>query len=357
VFWPTVRDREILRRRAGAALVAEVVAVPGLRLSWRERDDIAYCRALRMGVREIAAAMGRDPATISRELRRGVSGSPPRYRALHAQLAAVRRAGQSRPRKLGPGSALRAEVAALLDQGWSPGQIAGRLKRDHPGCPELQVSHETIYQALYVQGKGSLRAEVSAAIRCGKARHRRPRSGEARGKIPGMISISQRPAEAADRAVPGHWEGDLIIGAGHHSAVATLAERTTRFCMIIALPRGRAASLVADAIAARITTLPAQLTRSLTWDQGKEMSSHAAFTIATGIPVYFADPHTPWQRGTNENTNGLIRHYLPKGSDLSGYTQDQLDDIARQLNTRPRRILDYATPAEALHEYLVATQP
>jgi transposase, IS30 family len=330
--------------------------MPGVRLSLQEREDIAYCRAQRMGVRQIAAVMDRDPATISRELRRGTTGSPRRYRAFQAQLAAVARARQSRPVKLVPGSPLRAEVAALLAAGWSPGQIAGRLKRDHPGCPELQVSHETIYQALYVQGKGSLRAEITAAIRCGRARHRRPRSapGTGPGRIAGMINISQRPAEAADRAVPGHWEGDLIIGAGRHTAVATLAERTTRYCLIIALPHGQTASLVADAIAAHMTTLPQALRKSLTWDQGKEMSSHAAFTIATGIPVYFADPHSPWQRGTNENTNGLIRYYLPKKTDLGVHTQDQLDEIARKLNTRPRRVLNYATPAEALNDYLVA---
>ena len=331
-----------------------------MRLTLEEREDIAYCRALRMGVRQIAAATGRDPATISRELRRGTSSSPRRYRPGVAHLLAAARARQSRPRKLAPGSPVRAQVAALLAEGWSPGQIAGRLKRDHPGRPELQVSHETIYQALFVQGKGSLRAEVTASMRCGKARRRRPRSrsrsrdSEARGKIPGMVMISDRPAEAADRAVPGHWEGDLILGAGQHSAVATLAERTTRFCMIIALPHGRTAGQVADAVAAHITTLPAALRRSLTWDQGKEMSRHAAFTVATGIPVYFADPHSPWQRGTNENTNGLIRYYLPKGSALNDWTQDQLDDIARKLNTRPRRILGYATPAEALNDLLVA---
>jgi transposase, IS30 family len=328
--------------------------MPGMRLTLQEREDIAYCRAQRMGVRQIAAVLERDPATISRELRRGLSSSPLRYRAFPAHMAAAARARQSRPCKLAPGSALRAEVAGLLAGGWSPGQIAGRLKRDHAGRPELQVSHETIYQALYVQGKGSLRAEITAAMRCGKARRRRPRTREARGRITGMINISQRPAEAADRAVPGHWEGDLILGTGGYSAVATLAERTTRFCMIIALPHGQTAGSVAGAVAAHITTLPAALRRSLTWDQGKEMARHAAFTVATGIPVYFADPHSPWQRGTNENTNGLIRYYLPKGTDLDGYTQDQLDDIARNLNTRPRRTLGYATPAEALHHYLVA---
>jgi transposase, IS30 family len=331
--------------------------MPGKRLTLAEREDIAYLRGHHLGVRQIAAWIGRDPATVSRELRRNVSGSPRRYRALSAHIQACQRAQRSQPRKLIPGSPLRAEVAAGLRKGWSPGQIAGKLKRDHPGCPELQVSHETIYQALFVQGKGGLRAEVSAAIRCGRARRRRPRSraSEARGKIPGMINISERPAEADDRAVPGHWEGDLIIGAETKSAVITLAERATRYCMIIALPEGRTADKVAAALTARITTLPAQLRRSLAWDQGKEMSGHAAFTIATGIPVYFADPHSPWQRGTNENTNGLIRYYLPKGSDLSVWTQDQLDDIALKLNTRPRRILDYATPAEAINDYIVAT--
>jgi transposase, IS30 family len=336
--------------------------MPGVRLTLQEREDIAYCRAERMGVRQIAAVMDRAPSTISRELRRGTSSSPRRYRPVLAHLLAGARSRQSRPPKLAAGSPVRAEVAGLLAEGWSPGQIAGRLKRDHPGHPELQVSHETIYQALYVQGKGSLRAEITAAVRCGRARSRRPRTRQplapGHGKIPGMINISERPAEAEDRAVPGHWEGDLIIGSkagGPGSAVVTLAERTTRFCMIIALPEGRTADKVADAVAAHMTTLPAALRRSLAWDQGKEMSRHAAFTIATGIPVYFADPHSPWQRGTSENTNGLIRYYLPKGSDLSGHTQDQLDDIARKLNTRPRRVLAYATPAEALNDYLVAT--
>jgi IS30 family transposase len=332
--------------------------VPGKRLTLQEREDIAYLRGHHLGVRQIAAWTGRDPATVSRELRRNVSGSPRRYRALSAHILACGRARRARPRKLVAGSPLRAEVAAGLRAGWSPGQIAGRLRRDHPRCPELQVSHETIYQALFVQGKGSLRAEVATAVRCGRARRRRPRAraAETRGKVAGMINISERPAEATDRAVPGHWEGDLIIGAGTHSAVATLAERTTRFCMIVALPGGRrGADAVADALAAKITSLPDGLRRSLTWDCGKEMARHATFTIATGVPVYFADPHSPWQRGTNENTNGLIRYYLPKGTDLSVHTQDQLDTIAGKLNTRPRRTLAYATPAEALNDLLVAT--
>jgi IS30 family transposase len=334
------------------------VWVAGSRLTLQEREDIADLRGHRVGVRQIAARIGRDPSTVSRELRRNVSSSPVRYRALSAHIQACGRARRSRPRKLAAGSPVRALVCDLLRQDYSPGQIAGRLKRDHPGCPELQVSHETIYQALFVQGKGSLRAEVDAALRCGKAWTRRPRMGRPRGgpsRYPAGINISQRPAEADDRAVPGHWEGDLIIGAGMQSAVVTLAERTTRFCMIIALPERRTADAVAAALTGHITTLPAQLRRSLAWDCGSEMARHAAFTIATGVPVYFADPHSPWQRGTNENTNGLIRYYLPKGTDLSVHSQADLDAIAARLNTRPRRILDYATPAEALDEFLVAT--
>jgi len=331
--------------------------VPGKRLTLAEREEIAAGLAGREPVRLIARRLKRAPSTVSREVRRNISASPRRYRAFPAHVQAVARARRSRPRKLVAGAALRAEVAALLRLDYSPAQVAGRLKRDYPHRPELHVSHETIYQALFVQGKGGLRAEVAAAVRCGRARRRRPRSraAEARGKITGMINISERPAEAADRAVPGHWEGDLIIGAAARSAVVTLAERTTRYCLIIALPSGRTAEAVAAAVSAHLATLPAALRQSLTWDQGKEMARHAQFTIATGIPVYFADPHSPWQRGTNENTNGLIRYYLPKGTGLSRHTQAGLDAIARKLNTRPRRTLGYATPAEALNEFLVAT--
>jgi transposase, IS30 family len=331
--------------------------VPGSRLTYAEREEIAWRRDRRQGPREIARAIGRHPGTVSRELQRNSSPSPRRYRAFQAHIKARERARRCVPRKLAAGTPVRAQVARLLRAGCSPGQAAGRLKREFPDRPEMHVSHETIYQALFVQGKGGLRAEVGAALRCGRARRRRPRSraNELRGKIPGMINISERPAEAADRAIPGHWEGDLIIGAEGASAVATLAERASRFCLIIALPGGRSADKVADALADRILALPEALRRTLTWDQGKEMSRHAAFTITTGVPVYFADPHSPWQRGTNENTNGLIRYYLPKGTDLSGWTQDQLDAIADQLNTRPRRTLDYRTPAEALDDLLAAT--
>ena len=332
--------------------------VAGRRLSFEERQEIEWLRDRGMGPCQIARVIGRDPSTVSRELRRNLSPSPRRYRAFQAHLMARERGRRRRPGKLARGAPVRAKTALLLGQGYSPRQVAGRLRREHPGDKGMQVSHETIYRALFVQGKGSLRAEIAGAMRCGRAGQRRPRSGggQSRGKIPGMISISQRPAEAADRAVPGHWEGDLIIGKNSKSAVATLAERASRFCLIIALPEGRTADKVADALADRILTLPQALRRSLTWDQGKEMSDHAAFSLATGLPVYFADPHSPWQRGTNENTNGLIRYYLPKGTDLSGYSQDQLDAIAHKLNNRPRKTLGYHTPAEKLDELLrVAT--
>jgi transposase, IS30 family len=219
-------------------------------------------------MRQIAARIGRSPSTVSRELRRNTSPSPRRYRPLSAHIQSITRARRDRPRKLAAGTAVRALVAGLLREDYSPGQIAGRLKRDHPGRPELQVSHETIYQALFVQGKGSLRTEVAAAVRCGRSRRRRPRSRalETRGRIPGMINISERPAGAADRAVPGHWEGDLVIGKNGLSAIATLAERSSRFCLIMALPGDRSAATVSAALAAKITTLPAALRRSLTWD-------------------------------------------------------------------------------------------
>jgi IS30 family transposase len=250
---------------------------------------------------------------------------------------------------------LHDEVAAGLGRGWSPEQIAGRLVEDYPADPRMRVSHETIYQTLYLQARGELRTELKVALRRGRA-ERRPR-GSTRPKqarIAGMVNISERPAEAADRAVPGHWEGDLIIGKGGKSQVATLVERSTRFLMLVQIPYDRTADRVASRLATELRHLPERLKRSLTWDQGVEMAGHADFTVASDVPVFFCDPHSPWQRGSNENTNGLIRQYLPKGTDLSCYTQPQLNEIAASLNERPRRTLNFRTPAEELNDLLAA---
>jgi IS30 family transposase len=251
--------------------------------------------------------------------------------------------------------ALLAQVVEGLEQLWSPEEISRRLRLDHPDDPMMQVSHETIYQSLYVQGRGELRRELTRCLRSGRAQRRSRGSRSSVGKIPDKVMISERPAEVEDRAVPGHWEGDLIIGKDHQSAVGTLVERTTRFVMLLHLGAGKDAESVKEAMQKAITTLPDKLVKTITWDQGAEMGRHVDFTVETGIPIYFCDPHSPWQRGSNENTNGLLRQYMPKGTDLSAHSIEDLDAIAKSLNNRPRKTLGFLKPSEKLAELLATT--
>lgn len=322
------------------------VARVGL-LSLREREEIGFQLARGQGVRRIAAALGRAPSTISREVARNqVTG---RYVPSLAQEQTWARARRPRARKL-DGLALREQVISMLSDRFSPEQVAGRLKVEHPENLEMQVSHETIYQALYVQGRGSLRLEVAAALRSGRVTRRPQRpEGPRPQKFRDMVMISDRPPEIEDRAVPGHWEGDLIIGStSSRSAIGTLVERTTGYVMLLHLPGDHTACTVADAMIAAMNTLPGQLRRSTTWDQGAEMSRHQEITMATGMPIYFCDPHSPWQRGSNENTNGLLREYFPKSTDLSFHGPGILENVAAELNRRPRKRHGYRTPAEVL---------
>jgi transposase, IS30 family len=324
---------------------------PPLRLSRAEREEISRGLATRLTPAEIARRIGRHRSTVGREIAR--HGGPRAYRAHVADRRAQWRARRPKPAKLAVNGKLREQVQRRLKQRWSPQQIAARLPVEFPDDPEMRVSHETIYTSLFVQSRGALRRELTTCLRTGRAvRKPRRRVGERRGKIPGMVMIADRPAEAADRAVPGHWEGDLIVGKNGKTAIGTLVERSTRFVLLLHLPDGATAERVTAAMTAKIGSLPAQLRRSLTWDQGKEMAYHARFSVATGVPVYFCDPHSPWQRGTNENTNGLLRQYFPKGTDLSVHSGTHLDLVAAELNGRPRQTLGWNTPAEALHQLL-----
>ena len=322
------------------------------RLSQGEREEISL--ALRRGdsFSAIGRQLGRSTSTISREVR--ANGGRDGYRAWRAHDRAYFQARRPKACKLDD-RRLAKRVTKWLEAWWSPEEIARRLPIEFPDDPMMRVSHETIYQAIYVQGRGELRRELARCLRTGRAQ-RRPRNRvETRGRIANMVMISERPAEADDRAVPGHWEGDLIVGKNGASAVGTLVERTTGYLFLLHLPHGREADKVDAAMRRAVTKLPGEFFRSIAWDQGKEMSRHADFTVATGIQVYFCDPHSPWQRPSNENTNGLLRQYMPKGTDLSALTATDLNAIARSLNDRPRKRLGFMKPSERLAELLAMT--
>jgi transposase, IS30 family len=387
-FWTGIRDGLSTVAAAGRAGVSdhvgrrwfgecggvapvELTEPKGRYLSLSEREELSRGVAARLGDAEIGRQLGRHRSTIWREKHR--NGRPGRgaddYRAVPAQAAAEARARRPKRRKL-EHEPLRTAVQDRLAQRHSPQQIARRLKREFPDDEDMQASHETIYRALFVQGRGSLRRELATCLRTGRAIRRPRRRVDGRSdpdrRIPDKVMISERPAEAADRAVPGHWEGDLILGKANRSAIGTLVERTTRFCMLLHLPAGPADAIaVRDQIVATIGTLPEFLRRSLTWDQGLELRRHKEITIAADLPIYFCDPRSPWQRGSNENTNGLLRQYFPKGTDLSVHTAEDLAFVAAELNGRPRQTLGWDTPAEALaallstedHDDGVATAP
>lgn len=324
----------------------------------READRIHIADRLRekATVRAIAAELGRSPSTVSREIRRNRHPGNGQYRPHAAQARADARRPRPKTGKIGQNPELRDFVQDHLTLRWSPEQICHALHKRFPDRPEMHVTHEPVYQALYVQGRGELRRELTKALRTGRARrrpHRQAAKRQPRFTTP-MVMISDRPAEAEDRAVPGHWEGDLVIGKNSGSAIGTLVERSTRYLMLVHLPGDHSAESLRDALTDTVKTLPPHLLRSLTWDQGSEMAAHGAFSIATDIPVYFCDPGSPWQRGSNENTNGLLRQYFPKGTNLAAHNREHLDAVAAELNSRPRKTLGWETPAERLSKLLAA---
>ncbi|MGY2744265.1 IS30 family transposase [Arthrobacter sp. UYCu723] len=325
-------------------------------LTVQERELIRDLQAAGSSIRAIAHALGRSPSTISRELARNTD-SRMGYLPHGAHRKAAARRARPKTAKLAAESELRDYVKDKLLLRWSPEQISHTLVEEFPDNPEMRVSPETIYQALYVQARGGLKREIQAALRTGRTRRKPHRTGEQRTPrfVDPMVMISERPPEIEDRAVPGHWEGDLITGAYNQSAIATLVERTTRYVMLVHLPHDHTAETVRDGLVKTMATLPAHLRGSLTWDQGAEMATHKSFTLATDMPVYFCDPASPWQRGSNENTNGLLRQYFPKGTDLSVYGPEDLEHVAQELNGRPRKTLGWNTPAERLRDLLLTT--
>jgi transposase, IS30 family len=346
--------RTVHRAQADAVVRAQRRrADSGFRLSIEERIEIAMRVAAGETNAEIARGLGRHRSTIGREL-----GRCGRRRGHYAPFVAERRARRlacrPKPSKLSQSPGLLAAVEAGLLARWSPEQISAKLRVDHPSDLQMRISPETIYLSLFVQSRGELRRQLTAELRTGRKSRKPQGMVQHRGHIPGMVNISERPAEIEDRAVPGHWEGDLILGARQKSAVVTLVERQTRFVMLARLPGGRTTEEVTGALKGRVVRLPAYLARSLTWDQGVEMSAHQRFTTDTGIDVYFCDPQSPWQRGSNESTNGLLRQYLPKGTDLRVHDQAELDRISDSLNGRPRKTLGWATPAEKMAQLFAA---
>jgi transposase, IS30 family len=342
----------VVLRQAGGMPSRRIGRSPG-QLSLVEREEISRGLIAGDSYAAIARRLGRSTSTVSREVKENEGRQ--RYRAWAADRRADDRACRPKPTKLSQSPGLVAYVENGLELHWSPEQISSRIIDEFPDDPEMRVSPETIYQELFVQGRGSLRKELAKCLRSGRARRRpRTRRNGGEGKIIDKVMISERPAEVEDRAVPGHWEGDLIVGKDGRSAIGTLVERSTRFVMLLHLDGDHSAETVRDAMAAKILTLHEALRRSITWDQGTEMAQHAQFTIDTGVQIYFCDPHAPWQRGSNENTNGLLRQYFPKGTDLSIYTEAELDAVADQLNGRPRKTLNWKTPSETLNQTLVA---
>jgi transposase, IS30 family len=339
-------------RSCGGVFRREHWECSAFRLSLHERVEIALGLASGLSFTAIAAELSRATSTVSREV--NGHGGRAGYRPVAAHRAAEAAARRPKATKLASSPVLCARVVADLERLWSPQQIARRLRDEHAETPEQWVSHETIYKSLYVQGRGELRRELARCLRSGRAQRRRHGRSDARGRMTDMVLISERPAEIAERAVPGHWEGDLIIGKDGKSAIATLVERSTRYVMLAKVTDQRAETLRA-ALTPLILRLPEHLRRSLTWDQGGEMAQHVQFSIDTGVEVFFCDPHSPWQRGSNENTNGLLRQYFPKGTGLSRHSQQHLDAVAAQLNDRPRETLNWKKPAEKLSELLAMT--